>query len=90
MILTLFESIFEIDSVVHKIHTLDIHIRVPPADDSVEVCSKVYPGISKIVVTGLLWDILLSEIHNMCTFAVNTLRNIFRSSMYQESEDWVG
>ena len=65
--------------------SLDIYIRVPPADDSVGVCSKVYPGMSKFVVTGLFWDSLLSEIHNMSTLAVSKLRNIFRLSICEES-----
>ena len=31
-----------------------IYIRVPHKDDLVRVCSKVYPGMSKLVVTGLI------------------------------------
>ena len=65
--------------------SLDIYIRVPPADDSAGVCSKVYLGMSKFVVTGLFWDILLSEIHNMSTSAVRKLRNFFRLSTCEES-----
>ena len=62
--------------------SLDIYIRVPPADGSVGICLKVYPGLSKFKVTGLFLDSLLSEIH-MSTFAVSKLRNIFRSSTYE-------
>ena len=36
----------------------------------------------KFLVTGLF-----SEIHNLSTFAVSKLRNIFRSSLCKESED---
>ena len=66
--------------------SLDVYIRIPPANDSVGVCSKVYPGMLKFVVTELFWDSMLSE-SNISTFFIGKLRNIFRSSMNEKSED---
>ena len=55
-----------------------MYIRAPPADVSVGACSILCPGMSKLVVVRLCCDILLSEIHNMPTFAVSRLRKTFR------------
>ena len=64
-----------------------MYIRAPPADVSVDVCSILCPGMSKLVVVRLCCDILLSEIHNIPTFAVSRLRKNFRLSMCEEIED---
>ena len=39
-----------------------MYFRVPPVDDSVGVCSILYPRMSKLEVTRLFCGILLSEV----------------------------
>ena len=87
MIISLSESIFEDLFVANKKYLWICKISVPPADDSVRVCSIFYPRMSKLVVTSFFCDILLSEIHNISTFVVSRLRRTFKPSICEESED---
>ena len=64
-----------------------MYISVPPAEASVRVCSVLYPEILRLVVTRFFRDSLLSDIQMMSALLDSKLRNIFRSSICDETED---
>ena len=64
-----------------------IYIKVPPAEDSVGVCSVLKHGRSMLVVCVCFVEILLSERHIISTLWLTRLRKVLKSSICAEMEE---
>ena len=64
-----------------------MYINVLPAEASLGVCSMLYPEILRLVVTQFFCESLPSNIQIMSALLDSKLRNIFRPSICNESED---